>query len=452
MRSRWRPRRRSRCSASSATRQGWRERGWFSPTFTGAAGGFARRARRRPGGRVRAACRQPPRGRLGARPERPLRDQRPDAGRRGSELAGAVAPSGAGEPHPGCEPVGVRDRARGDERPLRRGPQAHRRDPRLGAGPRAEVAGGRAGAAERIRRIAGRRPGRRRARHADGRAGVPRDRRGMVSLDGRGRPARAVYEQGRYDDAFALLGAIDEPPAPTDREWQIKRTGVPARLLARRGELERAERLAREGVAVAAESEFVVLHADVLLDLAAVLGLAERPEDGLGPPPKPSTSTSARATSPRRQSAGAGRVALPGGGGGLGLAARALERVLELRLQLGVEEAERELVVADQVDELLRLLDLGQVAAGLRPDAVLGRRRRTRRPGRGRRSTGRASSGRCRSGRAPGRARAGGRRPRRSGPTRASAGCRSSADSPRGAGRRTGAGRRGRRSCAPASR
>ena len=36
--------------------------------------------------------------------------------------------------------------------------------------------------------------------------------------------------------------------------------------------------------------------------------------------------------------------------------------------ELHVEEAERELVVADQVDELLRLLDLGQVAAVLRPD------------------------------------------------------------------------------------
>ena len=42
--------------------------------------------------------------------------------------------------------------------------------------------------------------------------------------------------------------------------------------------------------------------------------------------------------------------------------ASARQRGLELRLQLGVEEAERELVVADQVDELLGLLDLGQVA------------------------------------------------------------------------------------------
>ena len=90
---------------------------------------------------------------------------------------------------------------------------------------------------------------------------------------------RAVYEQGRYDDAFALLGAIDENPAPTDSEWLIKRTGVPARVLARRGRFEEAERLAREGVAVAANCEFVVLHADVLLDLAEVLRLAGRPDE-----------------------------------------------------------------------------------------------------------------------------------------------------------------------------
>jgi DNA-binding SARP family transcriptional activator len=90
---------------------------------------------------------------------------------------------------------------------------------------------------------------------------------------------RAVYEQGRYDDAFDLLEAVDEAPAPTDREWQIKRRGVPARLLARRGRLEEAEELAREGVALAGECEFLVLHADVLLDLAEVLDLAGRAED-----------------------------------------------------------------------------------------------------------------------------------------------------------------------------
>jgi DNA-binding SARP family transcriptional activator len=90
---------------------------------------------------------------------------------------------------------------------------------------------------------------------------------------------RAVYEQGRYDDAFALLGAIDDRPAPTDREWQIKRTGIPACLIARRGRLEAAEGLAREGVALAADSEYVGLHADVLLDLAEVLRLAGRSDE-----------------------------------------------------------------------------------------------------------------------------------------------------------------------------
>jgi hypothetical protein len=79
--------------------------------------------------------------------------------------------------------------------------------------------------------------------------------------------------------AILLVRAIDENPAPTDSEWLIKRTGVPARLLARRRRFEEAERLAREGVAVAANCEFVVLHADVLLDLAEVLRLAGRPDE-----------------------------------------------------------------------------------------------------------------------------------------------------------------------------
>ena len=89
---------------------------------------------------------------------------------------------------------------------------------------------------------------------------------------------RAIYEQGRYDDAFALLETVDETPGP-DCEWLVKRRGVPACLLARHGQIEEGERLAREGVAVAADSEFVVLHADVLMDLAEVLELAGRPEE-----------------------------------------------------------------------------------------------------------------------------------------------------------------------------
>src|SRR3954447_22393306 len=50
------------------------------------------------------------------------------------------------------------------------------------------------------------------------------------------------------------------------------------------------------------------------------------------------------------------------------------ERRLELLGELDVEEAQRELVGLDQVHELLRLLDLRQVAVCLGPDGSVGRR------------------------------------------------------------------------------
>ena len=93
---------------------------------------------------------------------------------------------------------------------------------------------------------------------------------------------RPVYEQGRYEEARALVEAIDEVPAPADREWQIKRRGVRARLLARDGRIEEAERLAREGVAIATETDLLWFHADVLIDLADVLRMAGRPEEAAG--------------------------------------------------------------------------------------------------------------------------------------------------------------------------
>ena len=262
---------------------------------------------------------------------------------------------------------------------------------------------------------------------------------------------RAVYEQGRYDDAMALLDDIDEVPAPTDREWQIKRTGVPARLLARRGRLDEAEQLARQGVALGADCEFVGLHADVLLDLAEVLRLAGREEEA--------AATTGRGGEPVRAQGqrGGGPERAPIGGVALAAGAarplrRGRERLLELRAELGVEEGERELVVADQVDELLRLVDLGQVAALPGPDRALGRGDVV-----GDQVVGGDPLAELRAVDAGvielvDDARTGARRRRRPGPSRSSAGCRSSAGSPRGAGRRTGAGRRARRSCAPASR
>jgi ATP/maltotriose-dependent transcriptional regulator MalT len=51
-----------------------------------------------------------------------------------------------------------------------------------------------------------------------------------------------------------------------------------ARVLARRGELEAAERLAREALELVAGTDALNDHADTLLDLAEVLRLAGRGE------------------------------------------------------------------------------------------------------------------------------------------------------------------------------
>ncbi len=46
------------------------------------------------------------------------------------------------------------------------------------------------------------------------------------------------------------------------------------KLLARRGEFQEGERLAREAVALAEETDMLNAHADALIDLAEVLALA----------------------------------------------------------------------------------------------------------------------------------------------------------------------------------
>jgi hypothetical protein len=87
---------------------------------------------------------------------------------------------------------------------------------------------------------------------------------------------RPLYEQARYAEARTAVEEIDEVPAPADREWQIKRWGVRARLLAREGQLEESERCARRGVAAASGTDMLWLRGDALTDLAEALTLAGR--------------------------------------------------------------------------------------------------------------------------------------------------------------------------------
>ncbi|MGH7484526.1 MAG: hypothetical protein ACREMY_02835 [bacterium] len=90
---------------------------------------------------------------------------------------------------------------------------------------------------------------------------------------------RPVYEQGRYKEARALVEAIEEVPAPSDAEWQTKRRGVHARLLARDGRIEEAERMAREGVAASSRTDQLWFHGDAAIDLAQVLRIGGQFEE-----------------------------------------------------------------------------------------------------------------------------------------------------------------------------
>ncbi|MDP9329083.1 MAG: hypothetical protein M3P11_00300 [Actinomycetota bacterium] len=76
-----------------------------------------------------------------------------------------------------------------------------------------------------------------------------------------------------------LTRECEEAARPNNVEAQILWRSTRAKVLARRGELEAAERLGEEAVTIAAESDFLSTHAEALMDLAEVLELAGRRED-----------------------------------------------------------------------------------------------------------------------------------------------------------------------------
>jgi tetratricopeptide (TPR) repeat protein len=83
--------------------------------------------------------------------------------------------------------------------------------------------------------------------------------------------AQAVYAQGRFQEAGDLCRAAAEAGAPEDIVTQVVWRGVEARLLAREGQAERAEALAREGVALVEATDLLSHFGDAMLDLADVL-------------------------------------------------------------------------------------------------------------------------------------------------------------------------------------
>jgi class 3 adenylate cyclase/tetratricopeptide (TPR) repeat protein len=89
--------------------------------------------------------------------------------------------------------------------------------------------------------------------------------------------ARAICLLGRGEEAERLTYEAESASRSNDVLVHILWRAARALVLARRGEFRAAEALAREAVAFASESDFLVAHGDALMDLTDVLILAEQP-------------------------------------------------------------------------------------------------------------------------------------------------------------------------------
>jgi predicted ATPase/class 3 adenylate cyclase len=88
--------------------------------------------------------------------------------------------------------------------------------------------------------------------------------------------ADVTFEMGDVEEAHALTLKAEELGAHDDYLTQIKWRTVRAKALARSGECEGAEQLAREGVTLAARTEYTDWHANAVTDLARVLSMCNK--------------------------------------------------------------------------------------------------------------------------------------------------------------------------------
>jgi class 3 adenylate cyclase/tetratricopeptide (TPR) repeat protein len=87
--------------------------------------------------------------------------------------------------------------------------------------------------------------------------------------------ARALFAQGRYDEAEHVTRISNDAASHDDLITHAIWRGTRARVLARRGD-PGAERLAREAVEIALETDCLNMQADALVDLAETLRLLDR--------------------------------------------------------------------------------------------------------------------------------------------------------------------------------
>jgi class 3 adenylate cyclase/tetratricopeptide (TPR) repeat protein len=91
--------------------------------------------------------------------------------------------------------------------------------------------------------------------------------------------AEATYQQNRLDDADMYCRICRELAAPDDVSSQFLWRSVQAKVLARRGDLENAQSLAKEAVALIDETEDPDATGNTLMDLAEVYEVAGRRDD-----------------------------------------------------------------------------------------------------------------------------------------------------------------------------
>ena len=91
--------------------------------------------------------------------------------------------------------------------------------------------------------------------------------------------AHALCAQGRYEEAGPFIEVAVEAGSEDDQSTQALWRSARAKVVAQKGDVDEALRLAKEAVAIVAPTDWLNTRGDALLDLAEVLELAERPDE-----------------------------------------------------------------------------------------------------------------------------------------------------------------------------
>jgi len=94
--------------------------------------------------------------------------------------------------------------------------------------------------------------------------------------------ADAICEQGRYEEAATWIGVARASAGSDDLDAAFSSNYAHAKVQARLGALDEAERLARDAVELAGRTDALNRHGDALLALAEILRLQNREDEADG--------------------------------------------------------------------------------------------------------------------------------------------------------------------------